>query len=51
MFEKLFGSSRRQKEDAFLQMARVEYRKEYVYLSKTLGREPTGSELMMILKA
>lgn len=51
MFEKLFGSSHRLKEDAFLQMARVEYRKEYTFLKKTLGREPTGSEMMMILKA
>jgi hypothetical protein len=37
------------KEDAYLKMARVEYRDEYRSLSKSLGRNPTGREVKDII--
>jgi hypothetical protein len=38
-------------EDGVVKMFRVEYLKEYLFLKRSLGREPTSSEILYLLKA
>ena len=42
--ENLFGR-RNDFDEGFARMARIEFFKEYHFLRKSLGREPTGREL------
>lgn len=37
------------REEGLLRLARIEYTKEYEFLKRSLGREPTGREVQPIL--
>lgn len=38
------------REEGLLRLARIEYTKEYEFLKKSLGREPTGRDVRPILE-